>query len=56
MISVQHMRYRERQVFGVGGAQATIDFIYNERGEFTKHEAAADKTAKTVVKAILGET
>jgi len=55
VISVQHMRYRERYVFGVGSTQATVDFIYNDRGEFTKHEATADKTAKMVVKSILKE-
>lgn len=55
VLSVQHMRYRERYVFGVGSAHATVDFIYNERGEFTKHEAAGDKAARAVVKSILGE-
>lgn len=54
VVSIQHMRYRERYVFGVGGTQATVDFIYNERGEFTKHEAAGDRATKAVVKSILG--
>lgn len=55
IISVKHMRYRERYTFGLDLELTTVDFIYNERGEFTKHEAAGNKTAKAVVKTILGD-
>lgn len=55
IISVQHMRYRERYIFGVDGAESRVDFIYNEQGEFTKYEAAGDKASEAFVKAILGD-
>jgi len=52
VISVQHMPYRERYIFEVGGRQTRVDFIYNARGQFTTYEAA-DEVSKSVVKSIL---
>ncbi|MEN9269854.1 MAG: AAA family ATPase [Thermostichales cyanobacterium HHBFW_bins_127] len=53
VVSVQHINYRERYVFRTGGSEAKIDFIYNERGEFTTYQVIGNTSGSQIAKLIL---